>query len=229
MVNLLDILSAAQGQELKFVFDCYGTLIDWQGGLKKAFIESFPELSHLADEFLRVWMKADLLNVRRLKGEPYRSILFRNTSSALESLGIEFSTEQLEGIALSIYRWEPFPDVPEALPRIKALGIKVIIMSNTDEEFLMASAGKLIAKPDLLIPCSKLGYYKPNEEAWKKAMEVYKLDPEGWFQVSAYPQYDLIPARNLGLGTILVNRYSEDFPADIVVKDLMELVGWRRK
>jgi FMN phosphatase YigB (HAD superfamily) len=47
-----------------------------------------------------------------------------------------------------------------------------------------------------------------------------------WWHVSAYADYDLVPARALGLTCVLVKRpHHRAGPADLVIEDLAELAG----
>ncbi len=229
MALLQDILRKWRSGDLRgtftLVFDCYGTLIDWIGGLRSAFKSEFPGASNeLSEKFLALWMERDLSNASRSERASYREILISNTKYALDSLNIGYNEDQLMRIALSIYRWEPFPDVITPLGQLKLMGFKLAIMSNTDPQFLRVSASKLGVEFDHLIACSELGYFKPNPQAWLEAMRRYRIPRESWIHLSSYPEYDLIPARKLGLHTVLLNRYNRDFQADLVISSLDDLV-----
>ncbi len=230
MALLQDILRKWRSRDLRgtftLVFDCYGTLIDWIGGLRSAFKSEFPEApSDLLEKFISLWMERDLSSTSRSKRASYREILISNTKYALDSLNIRYNEDQLMKIALSIYRWGPFPDVITPLGRLKLIGFRLAIMSNTDPQFLRVSASKLNVEFDHLIACSELGYFKPNPQAWIEAMRRYRIPRETWIHLSSYPEYDLIPAKKLGLYTILLNRYNRDFQADLVISSLDELVN----
>jgi len=67
--------------------------------------------------------------------------------------------------------------------------------------------------------------YKPSLDVWRSASRVLGV-PFGrdWWHVSAYADYDLVSARELGLTCVLVKRpHHRAGPADLVVEDLAEL------
>ncbi len=211
-------------------FDCYGTLIDWYSGLRRAFLRCFPIAD--PDLFLRLWEGRDLHNVSSEyhNFRKYKDILIDNTRYALNTMEL-LRSDELEDciyeIALSIIDWEPFGDVKPVLLKLRQR-YKLGIISNTDREFLLASVKRIGIEFDYLIPTSELGVMKPARETWLRAMERFKIEPENWIQVSSYPQYDLIPAKELGLKTVLVDRYSlgeyyEQRWFDAIIPDMEKL------
>src|SRR5436305_3835305 len=99
-------------------FDCYGTLIDWNGGigreLERLFgAEQMPELLHRYHE-----VEPELQ--REQPEASYRQIL----TQALPRLGPVPAAEE-DALARSLPAWPPFPEVPVALEDARARGWKL--------------------------------------------------------------------------------------------------------
>jgi hypothetical protein len=71
--------------------------------------------------------------------------------------------------------------------------------------------------------CEDTGYYKPNIKAFEEAYKLMKVDLRNVVHVSAYPQYDLVSAKNL-VKTILVDRYNYEW--ETKVKNLLDLLNF---
>src|SRR5439155_3556345 len=115
-------------------FDCYGTLIDWNGGIRATLAHVFG--GERADELL----------VRYHQLEPeleadgtlsYREVM----TEAMRRLGAPVGQEG--GLAESLPSWEPFPEVPAALETARSRGWRLAILSNTDRDFIDASMRQL--------------------------------------------------------------------------------------
>src|SRR3954462_15457652 len=117
-------------------FDCYGTLIDWNGGigreLERLFgAEQVPELLHRYDE-----VEPELQ--REQPTASYRQIL----TQALPRLGrVPAAEEDAPGRARA--DWQRSPEGPAALEDAPARGCKLPILSNTDRDYIEASLGQL--------------------------------------------------------------------------------------
>ncbi len=187
-------------------FDCYGTLIDWLNGAKKAFIELYPEHMDKVEDFIRYWGEKDWELVNSGVYKPYREILGQGFKYALNKLGLEYSDETIEKLTYSIYEWQPFPDVKEALEDLIDRGVELGIISNTDRDFIEKSVENIGVEFKHIIVAEDIKIYKPDPKVFLKAREI--LPNKKWIHVSSYPQYDIIPALKANIKTILLDRYN---------------------
>src|SRR5262245_10017806 len=107
-------------------FDCYGTLIDWNRGIR-------DELERLfgAEDAPRLLERYHELEPE-LEAEPFRS--YREVLTlALERLAQEEGIQLPEGEGAALPRglpsWPPFPEVPPALAELRDRGWRLAILS----------------------------------------------------------------------------------------------------
>src|SRR6266702_1863660 len=180
-------------------FDCYGTLIDWNGGIRGELARVFGE--DRADERLARYheLEPELQADGTLS---YREVL----TEAMRRLGAP-DTDQ-GALAESLPNWEPFPEAPAALQEARSRGWKLAILSNTDRDFIDASMARIGVPFELAIVASEIGSYKPARGHWDEFAKRVQADRH--VHVAASLFHDVAPARELGLPTIWINRLGED-------------------
>jgi 2-haloacid dehalogenase len=196
-------------------FDCYGTLIDWNGGIRA--------------ELTRVFGggRADELLVRYHELEPeleadgtlgYREVM----TEAMRRLGAPAGEEA--GLADSLPRWQPFPEVPNALAEARKRGWKLAILSNSDPSQIAASK-ELIGVPfDETVVAGEIGSYKPAVGHWREFTARTSADPARHVHVGASLFHDIAPATELGLPNVWINRLGEQ-PGPQPTIELTDLSG----
>src|SRR3954454_17587936 len=182
-------------------FDCYGTLIDWNGGIGRELERLFgaadtPELLHRYHE-----IEPELQ--REQPTAAYRDIL----TQALPRLAAVPAAEE-DALARSLPSWTPFPEVPAALEDARARGWKLAILSNTDRDFIDASLVQIGVLFEFAIVASEIGSYKPGHRHWEAFRE--RATPDVHVHVGASLFHDVAPAIELGLPTIWINRLGKD-------------------
>jgi len=122
----------------------------------------------------------------------------------------------------------PFPDTKENLAKLSQAG-ELGIISNTDREFIKASIRNMEVEFKHVIVAEDIKIYKPDPEVFTRAREILGINAgDIWIHISAYPSYDVIPAKKAGVYTVLLDRYGlkEEGAryADRVFDDFGELV-----
>ena len=181
-------------------FDCYGTLIDWNGGIRAELTRVFGE--ERADEQLQRYheLEPELEADGKLS---YREVM----NEAMRRLGAPTGEE--EGLARSLPSWEPFPEVPAALDEARRRGWKLAILSNTDRDFIEASMKRLEVPFEVAIVASEIGSYKPGHRHWERFFEQTGAAREDHVHVGASRFHDIAPANELGLRSVWINRLDE--------------------
>jgi 2-haloalkanoic acid dehalogenase type II len=179
-------------------FDCYGTLIDWNGGIRAELGRVFGE--DRADEQLERYHELEP-ELEADGTSSYREVL----TQAMRRLGAPAGEE--DALARSLPSWRPFPEVPEALAEAREGGWKLAILSNTDRDYIEASMRRLGVPFDLAIVASEIGSYKPDLAHWRAFEQRIGRAPD--VHVAASLFHDIGPANQLGLPSVWINRLGE--------------------
>jgi len=197
-------------------FDCYGTLIDWNGGIRRELARVFGE--ERADEQLERYH--DIEPALQADGSrSYREVM----TEAMRELGAPDG--DASALAESLPRWEPFPEVRAALEETRARGWKLAILSNTDRDFIEASMKRIGVPFESAIVASEIGSYKPAHRHWEHFFDETGAPREGHVHVAQSHFHDVVPATELGLRSIWINRLGErrDPPPTRELRDLTPL------
>ena len=180
-------------------FDCYGTLIDWNGGVRRELARIFGEGE--ADAMLARYHEVEPELQAADPAASYRDVMAR----ALERLGSP--ADERDSLGLALPGWEVFPEVPAALAGARGRGWRLCILSNTDRDFIDASLETIGVPFDHSIVASEIGSYKPAHGHWHAFERELGRLPD--VHVCASLFHDVGPARELGLPSVWVNRLGE--------------------
>ena len=181
-------------------FDCYGTLIDWNGGIRRELARVFGE--ERADEQLERYHEVEPA-IQTRGDRSYREVM----ALALCELGA--SEEEQDALGRALPSWQPFPEVREALQQTRERGRKLAILSNTDRDFIVASMQRIGVPFELAIVASEIGSYKPALRHWERFFEQVDVPRERHVHVAQSHFHDIAPAHELGLQSVWINRYGE--------------------
>ncbi len=184
-------------------FDCYGTLIDWNRGIREAIGD---ELLHRYHE---VEPQVEAENPALVSRGPDRD---RAPARRRGSLGAR-------RLAPAVAR---LPRGHGCARARAARRLKVAILSNTDRDYLDASIAAIGVPFDLAIVASEIGSYKPAHGHWRAFEEAVGGLPD--VHVAASHFHDVVPATELGLKTIWINRLGEELEPE-PTRELPNLSG----
>ena len=203
-------------------FDCYGTLIDWMGGIRAVLEDLFPD--HDATELLYRYHDIEP-TLQEGRGVAYRQVLTEGLTLLAEREGLLLADEDRTDLADSLPSWPPFEEVPPALAEVRRHGWKLGILSNTDPDYLDASLELIGVPTDERITASEIGSYKPAHGHWTTFFERTGADPDRHVHVAASLFHDIAPADELGLRAVWINRMHEtsDLPRAAELPDLSKL------
>ena len=185
-------------------FDCYGTLVDWNGGIRTVLADVFGDGE--ADRLLHRYHELE----PQLEADgqlPYREVLTRGLRQLADEEGIDL--EDPAALADSLPSWQPFPEVRASLEEARARGWRLAILSNTDPDYIAASK-ELIGVPfDETVVASEIGSYKPAPGHWDEFFRRTGADRAGHVHVAASLFHDIGPVNELGLPSVWINRLAE--------------------
>lgn len=202
-------------------FDCYGTLVDWEGGAA-SFLYDLA-LRHASGSDLSAAMLPSAADMRErweriqfglIAGAylSYKQILADSLAVATAEQGWPATRTDQEAFVRSMRSWQPFPDTRPALTAARARGVRLVIISNTDRDIIEHTLRHLEVPFDEVITAEDCRAYKPDPVVFRRALEVIGTPPDQILHVAFGFAYDNAPAKALGMRTAWVNRSARARP-----------------
>lgn len=221
-------------------FDCYGTLIQWDEGLLAAVdtilarqVGSDVDAATLIETY-------DGFEHELEQTPPHRS--FRDVAGtglkmAMEALSLPYSEADIATLTSGISKMPPFPEVVGVLAALRAMGFKLCIISNTDDDIIAGNVAQMEGLIDRVITAQQAQSYKPSRAIFDHAHEALGITGNDVVHICASPHLDLAAARDMGFRCIWINRgtgrtpladYTADaeFPSLDKVPELFAQLGW---
>ena len=199
-------------------FDCYGTLIDWEGGagafLYELCLRHGENPPPAGRELRERWEAIQFEIVSGGPYRPYKQVLGDSLGLWMEERGLAWNAEEGDALVRSMRSWQPFPDTRPALARARDAGLRLVIVSNTDHDILDHTLRHLQVPFDDVVTAEDCGAYKPADTVFQQALERIGEPPEAVLHVAFGFKYDLPPAARAGMRTAWVNRHAEAPPGD---------------
>jgi 2-haloacid dehalogenase len=188
-------------------FDCYGTLVNWRAGI-------VAELGRLLGESNRERLLSRYYEIEpRVQTEhptwSYRDVMATVLSELASEAGISLPDGEKDALARSLPRWPVFVEVPDALAQARARGWKLMALSNTDRDFIEASIAAIGVPFEGAVVASEIGSYKPGHRHWEAFYELTGADRERHVHVAQSHYHDIVPAHELGIANVWINRLQE--------------------
>jgi 2-haloacid dehalogenase len=163
--------------------------VDWNAGIRAVVGDELLARYHEIEP--QVQSESPSLSYRDVMREVLRRIGFAD----------------VDALGRSLTDWPVFPEVPDALSRAREAGWKLAILSNTDRDFIEASMTKIGIAFERAIVASEIGSYKPALGHWRSFADDVGRLPD--VHVGASHFHDVVPASQLGIPTVWINRLGE--------------------
>nr|POE85110.1 putative uncharacterized hydrolase ysaa [Quercus suber] len=213
-------------------FDCYGTLVDWEGGIYTALgpmTSQFPASHPLHNDRL-----ATLYTFVRHEGlvqsaNPtalYSTVLGKAYGNMAAEQGVKASDEDMARFGASVGDWPVFPDTIAALQQLKK-HFRLVILSNVDKEsFSRTLAQQFVGiEFDAIYTAQDIGSYKPDERNFHYLIDHCSSDlgvsKDRIIHTAQSLMHDIVPSTSVGMTSAWIER-GEDFKS-VMGGDLQEL------
>jgi 2-haloacid dehalogenase len=203
-------------------FDCYGTLVDWNAGIGR-------ELARvLGGDEAALLARYHEVEPQVQAADPslaYREVMARVLAQLADENGVELPDSERDALGRSLPSWPVFPEVPGALHEMRRRGWKLAALTNSDRDLIEASVQAMGVPFELLIPAGEIDSYKPAHRHFEEFFARTGADRRGHVHVAQSHFHDIVPANELGLASIWINRLGEvgDPPATRELPDLSAL------
>jgi 2-haloacid dehalogenase len=156
----------------------------------------------------------------------YREIGHRAVAYTLERAGIAHTMDEVRFLVDQIERLEPFPDVPDALARLKTR-YRIAVLSNGDPDMLEAARAIHRIAFDAVISVAAASSFKPHVATYTKAAEMMGVRMDEVLFVASHA-FDCIGAKSAGMHSAFIDRRKLPFGAtphqpDIVAPNMKSL------
>jgi 2-haloacid dehalogenase len=200
-------------------FDCYGTLIDWNGGIERELERLFgPDVAPRLRERYH-----DLEpQVQTERYRPYQEVLSLTLERLVQVEDLALPEGEESALARSLPSWEPFPEVGAALAEARGREWKLAVLSNSDRDLIAASIDRIGVPFDHVVVAEDVGSYKPAHGHWERFFADTGADHARHVHVAASLFHDIAPANELGLRCVWINRLQER-PGPEATRELADL------
>ena len=204
MATLADVLPRIT----TITFDCYGTLIDWKGGLASSFrglLGSVVDERQMDVFDAYVGIEAEE-EAGAFRG--YREILQAVAVRMGERFGVGVDSEQANAFAESLPGWTPFADTNDALVRLKRR-FRLGVLSNVDHDLFAGTCRHFDVAFDFVVTAEDVGSYKPALGHFYRYFGEHGGAAVETLHVAQSLFHDGAPAGELGLAYVWINRYKQ--------------------
>ena len=206
-------------------FDCYGTLVNWEQGMRQALESVIPgDVSPLLERYYEVEKQVEAEQPFR----SYRDVLAETLRRTAGSMGIALAPGAEHVLAKTLPTWPVFSDVGPALQALRAEGWKLAILSNVDRDLISGTLHALPVPFDDVVTAEDVHAYKPSLKHFRHFQDKNRVANEDWIHVARSYFHDIVPASQLGIQRVWVNRGGDAAPtalATVVLPNLHDLAA----
>lgn len=220
------------GRPKALLFDLMGTCLDWhtsiQPSLSSALLITAQAHGHEVpyhDDVSNIalqWRQGffDEIHARFQAGKPqedidetHRRVLKRLLTTEKRTRFSDITDEHIDECVQAWHRQQAWPDAATALPKLKQQ-YDIVVLANGTTRLQLDITKSSGLQFDMLFSSELLGMTKPDPAIYRRAMELLKRTPDECIMVAAHA-YDLRAAKEVGMRTVYVQRWTEDLQEDM--------------
>jgi len=187
------------------IFDVNETLLDL-AGVRSVLVETLGNADRLAEWFLRL-LHGSLVANETDRFRSFESISVEALNAMAHRLGLELDSSRADEMVAAFRSLPAHPDVPVALDRLRKHGFRLAVLSNGSSigiAMQLENAG-IADRFDLVVSVEAAQRFKPDPAPYRLALERLRVPPGEAVMVAAH-DWDIIGARNVGIGGAFVSR-----------------------
>jgi 2-haloacid dehalogenase len=203
-------------------FDCYGTLLDWQTAFRRI-LE--PVADGRIEDLVHAFHAVEPDVQRDMPSASYKAILLEGAARAAGRAGIDLAPADQERLVSEWGTIEAFPDTPAALNALRDAGWKLGILTNCDNDLFEATRAALGATIDVVVTAEETRSYKPAHGHFDAFAARTGAGRANWVHAAVSWWHDMVPARDLGLRRVWVDREHSGHDAAIVTAHIHDMAS----
>ena len=187
-------------------FDCYGTLIDWETGIRNAFHRAMSQTGAsqgLESKAFGLFEEEERRVEREKPHMLYRDVLAKTSLNVARKIGWKLSESQSNFLVKELPTWTPFMDTNPSLEKLSrkyTLGI----LSNVDNDLLAGTLKHFTGPFEIIVTAENVRSYKPAPAHFEEARKI--IGERSWVHVAASRYHDIEPVVRFGIRAVWVNR-----------------------
>lgn len=200
-------LDSIRDQIKWLTFDCYGTLVDWNAGIRQALGEVTGDQGVTLDALVQTYIKHEA----HIEAGPftlYKNVQAQALRALAEECGFSLAESDADMLSRTLPDWPVFTDTRAALERLKSR-YKLGVLSNVDRDLFAGTQRKLGVAFDLLVTAEDVRSYKPAHGHFVRMLEHIGGERIDVLHVAQSLFHDAVPAGELELNYVWINRYGD--------------------
>ena len=193
-------------------FDCYGTLVDWEAGIRETLLAVSGIDPSRGPELVRAYIETEAA----VENDEYRSycdIQASVVAKLADRFRFALAADRKHALSDALPDWPLFPDTTAALKRLQSR-YRLGILSNIDRDLFEQTRQRLGVDFDLVITAQDVESYKPAHQHFHRMRDALVDDGNKVLHVAQSLFHDAVPAAQLNIPFVWINRYGQDRPAD---------------
>ncbi|UNI25043.1 hypothetical protein JDV02_010751 [Purpureocillium takamizusanense] len=198
-------------------FDCYGTLVDWEGGIYKALsplLQQLPAshpLRHDRAAVLKAFVRTEGTVQRARPDALYSAVLSDAYGRLAAELGVQADAQEQDAFGQGVGDWPAYPDTVAALQQLKR-HYKLVILSNVDRDSFARTLSRQLPGVDFdaVYTAQEIGSYKPDLRNFayliRRCGEDLGVGREDIVHTAQALHHDHVPAKESGLVSAWIDR-----------------------
>jgi 2-haloacid dehalogenase len=212
---------------IEFVsLEVYGTLIDWENGIYKAFQDEADKdgFTINKDELIPLFQRTQA-EIMSGSYELYAEVLRRSAVKVAEELGWDLEPVRSSFLPNSIPYWKPFRDTNANLDRLHKK-YQVGLLSNIDDKLLGATRRHFRSDFDLVVTAQQVRSYKPEPAHFKECKRRIG-GKNKWIHIATGLESDVLPCMKMKIPVIWINKHKQELPSGLRTKPTAEVKDLR--
>lgn len=184
-------------------FDCFGTLVDWQSGFSALLS---PLGGPRTRDLIRAYHDVEPAVEAETPHRSYKDVLATSVQRAGRQIGIEITPAQAGALSESWEMLPVFPDVEPMLAGLRAMGCRLAVLTNCDEDLFERTERAFRMPFDLVVTAERVRDYKPAATHFRFFSRTSGVPVADWVHVAASWYHDIAPGGDLGLNRVWLDR-----------------------
>ena len=184
-------------------FDCYGTLMDWHGGLGHVLA---PIAGERAPDVVRAFDGCQLALERERPQRSHKQVLKAALLRAAGERGVRLTDNDAAALTRSWAALRPFADVEDMLAELRRKGYRLGVLTNVDDDLFEITHRGFAAPFHLFVTAERVRGYKPEPWLFRGFERMARVSRGEWVHVGSNWDHDIAPALALGVPRVWFDR-----------------------